>query len=48
MTVANAESVFAVAWNPTAESTVASGGGDDKAFLFQVINWRVCLGYQAN
>lgn len=30
------ESVFAVAWNPVAESTVASGGGDDKAFLFQV------------
>lgn len=29
--------VYAVAWNPQRENVVASGGGDDKAFLWKVL-----------
>ena len=31
-----ADAVFAVAWSPAQEGLVATGGGDDRAFLWQV------------
>ena len=31
-----ADSVYAVTWNPCRPGMVATGGGDDKAFLWQV------------
>lgn len=31
-----ADAVFAVAWSPAQEVLVATGGGDDRAFLWQV------------
>ena len=34
-----ADSVFAVAWNPAQPDLVASGGGDDTAYIWRV---RVC------
>ena len=34
--LAAADAVFAVAWSPAQEGLVATGGGDDRAFLWQV------------
>ena len=32
----DAEPVYAVAWNPVSEALVSTGGGDDRAYLWQV------------
>ncbi len=37
--VAGADAVFAVAWNPAQPDMAASGGGDDKAYIWKVLGF---------
>lgn len=37
--VACADAVFAVAWNPAQPDMAASGGGDDKAYIWKVLGF---------